>query len=250
MVTLYLHCMKFWESIFVVMVLAVLSWQASAQQVHHIGSLRSLHREGRTEATVLLDTLPQQHLYAIGPVEGLQGEIYVWDGKPFVAGWLKESGQPYVKKDVHPLRAVFLVYAQVPAWDTIPLNTHPSDLRQLERVIAREASRHGMDTTQAFPFLLYGKVQKGRGHVLQADSVAATVTPEARQDATFAFGFENVKSQLIGFYSQHHQGVFTHHDSFLHIHFRLNTKYQAGHLEEVAFDPAAPLWLYLPAGKH
>ena len=51
---------------------------------------------------------------------------------------------------------------------------------------------------------------------------------------------------MLGFYSQKHQGIFTSMDSYLHIHYLLSNKYQAGHLDEVVFDKATPIRLLIP----
>ncbi|WP_148261507.1 acetolactate decarboxylase [Flagellimonas ruestringensis] len=38
------------------------------------------------------------------------------------------------------------------------------------------------------------------------------------------FSFENIKGEFIGFYSEHHQGIFTHTDGFVYIHFLMKYK--------------------------
>ena len=41
---------------------------------------------------------------------------------------------------------------------------------------------------------------------------------------------------IIGFYSQKHQGVFTHHDSYLHLHLITKDGRWMGHLDRVSFQ--------------
>lgn len=220
-----------------------------AQQVEYTGGMHIINKERKTYATVLVDTLPQKHLYGIGPVENLQGEILVWDGKPFVAAITTDSKKPMLLKNVHPLKAIFFVYAQVPAWDTFKLHTAPQNMQQLQSSIGSTAAAAGFDTTIPFPFLLYGKIAAGKGHIMYMDTTQKVLTTEVQKAANHSYSFAAVKGQMLGFYSQHHQSVFTHKDSYLHIHFRLNTKYQAGHLDAVAFDDKEPVLLYLPANK-
>lgn len=204
-------------------------------------------RKGDLSASVLLDTLPQQHLFAIGPVENLQGEIMVWDGRAFKAAIMPDRKQPYVEKAPPGLKAIFLVYARVPAWDTLVISEPVEGMAALEELIGRYAHAHGTDTASAFPFLLFGKIKKGLGHIQMLDTATTRITPTVGDDAKVLLPVENQRAQFVGFYSHHHQRVFTHHDRFIHIHYRLYTKYHAGHLDEVMFDPAEPVRLLLPA---
>ena len=38
---------------------------------------------------------------------------------------------------------------------------------------------------------------------------------------------------ILGFYSEAHKGVFTHHDSNLHMHFKTETVNLAGHVDYI-----------------
>jgi acetolactate decarboxylase len=214
-------------------------------KVNFAGAMMKI-RQGDLSAAVLLDTLPQAHLFAIGPIENLQGELLVWDGKPFKAAMMPDRKQPFVEKAPANLKAIFLVYANVPAWDTVIIREPVPDMATLEKLVGQYAHRQGTDTSQAFPFLLFGKIAKGLGHIQMLDTAATKITPTVGDDAKVFLPIENQKAQFVGFYSHHHQRVFTHHDSYIHIHYRLYTKYHAGHLDEVAFDKGEPVRLLLP----
>ena len=45
------------------------------------------------------------------------------------------------------------------------------------------------------------------------------------------FDLQNVNGELLGFYSQQHEGVFTHKNKFIHVHF-VNEN-NAGHLDDL-----------------
>lgn len=214
-------------------------------KVNFAGAMMKI-RQGDLSAAVMIDTLPKEHLYAIGPVENLQGEIMVWDGKPFKAAMMPDRKQPYVEKAPANLKAIFLVYAKVPAWDTLVIREPVADIAALERLIGQYALQHGTDTSQAFPFLLFGRISKGLGHIQMLDTATTAITPTVGDDAKVLLPVENQRSQFVGFYSHHHRRVFTHHNRFIHIHYRLFNKYHAGHLDEVAFDKGEPVMLLLP----
>ena len=54
-----------------------------------------------------------EHLYALGPLEGLRGEISVFDGVPLIAR-VREGTVTVAAED--GAGACFLVYADVPSW--------------------------------------------------------------------------------------------------------------------------------------
>jgi len=218
---------------------------AQSSQVMYSGKMSKIGREGRVDADILVDTIKAGHLYALGPVEGLRGEIIVWNSKTFVAA-VTEDKKPYLQKNVRSLRAIFLVYADISQWDTLKLITKISSLEDLQRAITLAASLHGTDTASAFPFLLFGKVKEGSGHIMFKDTSETVLTPAVLKEANYINAFKDQEAQMLGFYSQHHQTIFTHHDSFLHIHYRLANRYQAGHLNTVSFDESEPIKLLLP----
>lgn len=227
--------------------MTLLSLIAFSQEnmVKYSGKMSKIGQEKRVDAAIMVDSIKGEHLYAIGPVENLRGEILVWDGKPFVAA-ITDDKKPYLQKNVQSLKAIFLVYADISQWDTVLLTNKISSLSDLEKTITKAAYQHGRDTATAFPFLIFGKVKEGSGHIMYKDSSVTTITTAALRDANHKNTFSNQYAQMLGFYSQHHQAIFTHHDSFLHIHYRMANKYQAGHLDIVSFDETEPVKLLLP----
>jgi acetolactate decarboxylase len=209
------------------------------------GRMSKIGQEKRVDAAIMVDSIKGNHLYAIGPVENLRGEILVWDSKTFVAA-ITDDKKPYLQKNVKSLKAIFLVYADISQWDTVLLTNKISSLNDLEKTITKAAFQQGTDTSKAFPFLIFGKVKEGSGHIMYKDSSVTAITPAALSDANYKNTFRNQYAQMLGFYSQHHQTIFTHHDSFLHIHYRMANKYQAGHLDMVSFNETEPVKLLLP----
>jgi acetolactate decarboxylase len=220
---------------------------AFAQQpiVKYQGKMSKIGQDGRVDSEILVDTIKGSHLYALGPVENLRGEIIVWDSKPWVAA-LTPEGEPTLLKHVKNLKAIFLVYAHIPQWDTIQLKDKIGSLTELQNSITKAASLHGTDTSSAFPFLLFGKVSKGSGSIMFKDPIINTINAESLKNAKHSNFFLNQNAQMLGFYSQLHQKIFTSSTSFIHIHYRLGNKYQCGHLDEVVFDQSEPLQLLLP----
>jgi acetolactate decarboxylase len=219
---------------------------SQAQLVKYSGAMRKIHQDKQVDASILIDTIKAKNLYALGPVENLRGEIIIWNNNAFVAA-LTEDGQPYVQKNVKNLKAIFLVYADVDQWDTILLReTQINSIADLETLISRAAHNQNIDTSIAFPFQIYARASNGHGHIMFKDTSATEITTEVLEKARTENSFTDQYIQMLGFYSQHHQSIFTHHNTYLHIHYRLRNKYQAGHLEHLKLDPDYPIKLLLP----
>jgi hypothetical protein len=182
------------------------------------------------QAVILVDTIQAEHLYAIGePADG-RGEIFLWDNAVFVAAVTPDTREPYVRRMVKDLDASYLLYTNVPKWDTIVLTQPVLALSELETAIAEAAAGHGIDTTQAFPFLLIGKIKSGEGDITFSDS--------STTNSTYVFPLHDKRAQMIGF----HRGG----SAGMRIHFRLQNKYHAGRLSAADFDESEPIRLFLP----
>jgi acetolactate decarboxylase len=220
--------------------------EIQAQVVKYSGSMSKIRQQKRVDGEILVDTIALANLYALGPVENLRGEIIVWNNNAFVAA-LTEDKKPYVQKNVKDLKAIFLVYADVKNWDTVLISKHQiSSISDLETFISKTAFLQGHDTSSAFPFQIFARAKQGSGHIMFKDTSITLITPEVLEKAKYTNSFTEQYIQMLGFYSQHHQTIFTHHDTFLHIHYRLRNKYQAGHLEELQLDPNYPIKLLFP----
>jgi acetolactate decarboxylase len=216
---------------------------AQTNPVQYKGSMQEMQKANGLTAAIMVDTLIQKNLYALGPAEFMQGEIIVWDGMPLVAA-VNENKEPYLKKNVHPLKAIFLVYANIPKWDTVNIINPISSLQALQAAVAYQAALNGIDTSEAFPFLIFGKMKSGKGHIMYAEPTTTNMAD--MKNANYPQITHEQYAQLLGFYSQHHQNIFTHIKSYIHVHYRLGNKYQAGHLDEVVFDETAPIQLLIP----
>ena len=56
---------------------------------------------------------------------------------------------------------------------------------------------------------------------------------------------ENSEVEIVGFFSTEHKGIFTHHDSNVHMHLITTDRKKMGHLDKVFFGNGS-MKLYLP----
>src|SRR5690349_1501426 len=82
--------------------------------VNYRGAMRDIFDKNDLTGKVELKmfrTMP--HFYALGPVEGLKGEIMVWDSVPYISQIREDALHIETSFDY---RAVFCVWARVSAW--------------------------------------------------------------------------------------------------------------------------------------
>jgi len=130
--------------------------------VEYSGALRTI-MSGNIQPVISLDTLSEKkHLYALGAVDNLKGEIQIFDGKPSNSFVIDNSMHI---KDSYSLKASLLVYAEVEEWNTFQIEN--SKIKSdLEEVIFERATNSGINTEEPFPFLLEGTIASVDWHVI------------------------------------------------------------------------------------
>lgn len=220
--------------------------KAVDRSVKNKGALMQL-MSGNLEATVSLDSLQTlPHLYALGALENLKGEIQIFDGQSFVS-----KKEAFNKVQIQPTfdhKASLLVYAQVPKWDdAIQLDEFTIN-SQLEKQIKNAAIVNGIDAEKPFPFLIKGRPSLLSWHVINWNDNDMEHSHKKHLESGPHGTFENKEVEIIGFYSEKHKAVFTHHTTFLHMHFKTDYKGIAGHVDSILGEKIFEnqLELYLP----
>lgn len=214
----------------------VVRWAGALKNVH-----QGLDFSGKIDLAPLAD-LP--HLYAVGPLENLQGEVTIWDGKPLISRVLEGSKDGQVKVDNSLVgKACFLVYGQAQSWKESKLDSSLT-ADQVDHVVKDAATKYGINTNKPFPFLIEGVAKTARYHVMnRTEAVPPTPGSESHEKAKVRFTLQDAPVSILGFYSEHHQAIFTHHSSFVHMHVKAASDKIAGHLEAIELEPGARLLL-------
>ncbi|MFN7120150.1 MAG: acetolactate decarboxylase [Saprospiraceae bacterium] len=196
-------------------------------------------REGKLEATIALDTIrDKQHLYGLGPLALLKGEILIVDGRAYVAQVNSDSSMKV--KENWLVKAPFFVQAKVEKWEQVPLPDSVLTITQLENYLLQ---LRGAEAT--FAFKLEGTVAEAHIHVVNLPSGTVVRSRADAHTGRRDFILKNTQAELIGFFSTQHQAVFTHHDSYVHIHLITKDRQKMGHLDTLQLKPGA-MTLYLP----
>jgi acetolactate decarboxylase len=221
-----------------------------------VGSFAATIGRGETAGRIRAEALPARGVWAVGPTEGLRGELTVVDGTAFVASLA--HGRVRVVQD-RSAAAPFLVWAEVARWHTMALPGTIADQRQLEAHLGMLAAQHGLDPDGPFPFLLTGAARHVEWHVLGGPAPGpahgAGAGHGARRGPGHGAGhgagqvderrtLRRRAMTLVGFYSRRHEDVFTHAGEYSHIHFVSDDHALSGHVD--ALEPGPGLTLHLP----
>lgn len=197
------------------------------------GAMMDAMHKGELASKIDLDTLPDKSsLYGLGPLAFMRGEILVLDGQAFVSR-VDTSGGMKVRENFQ-VGAPFFVRANVRQWTEVPLPSGKLDQKSLEEFIIEKSQ----ERNKAFAFKLQGKFNHIDIHVQNLPEGAKVSSPQEAHQGQTSFLLGDVEADILGFFSKEHQGVFTHHDSFVHMHLITKDRKQMGHLDEVEFDGA------------
>src|SRR5215470_2661133 len=130
--------------------------------VEYVGGQRTLFATGRAERTFSLESLVgRRGIFAVGPVEGLDGDITIFESRPYVA---KVRGEGYIVDHTYAHGAIFLVWTERAAWDDVPIPGTVKSYRDLQEFVKAQAAAAGIDVTKPFPFLLSGTPAEVKWH--------------------------------------------------------------------------------------
>jgi acetolactate decarboxylase len=68
-------------------------------------------------------------------------------------------------------------------------------------------------------------------------------SPAEAHQGQVNYSVNDEQVEIIGFFSTEHKTIFTHHDTFLHMHLITADRQQMGHLDEVLLGKGMKLYL-------
>lgn len=213
--------------------------QLNAQSVvYSAGMARNVMMGTNLNAHVQLDSLLiKNHLYALGPVDNLQGEVTVLNGVPVVS---QTTANNTIQTRIDSLvKAPFMVYTYAENWRYKASDACITNMGLLSDEVERIAHEMGINVNEEpFAFKVEGTFEEVKFHVIMRDINEVEHSHEKHNEAKKHFVRNNVKGTLLGFYSKHHQGVFTHKGQFIHVHFVADDKSETGHVDGLNFIQA------------
>ena len=135
--------------------------------------------------------------------------------------------------------APLFVYANVTEWNEMAV---PSDVKTIQDLV-KFINDETAILKRPFAFKLIGHVSRAVIHIQNLPEGTTVSSPDEAHQGQINFDIANEEGEIIGFFSTEHKGVFTHHDSFLHMHLITHDESKMGHLDELEIGR---MNLYLP----
>lgn len=208
--------------------------------VQIVGAMKNVMWKGELAGTINLDTIKNKNgLYGLGPVEYLTGELLIIDGKSYSSTVLADSSISV--KETYQTKAPFLVYINQIDWSVETLPSNIKTIKDLEKFIDNKK----LDFNRPFVFKLKGQIENADIHIQNLPKGTKVSSPEEAHQGQVNYSLKNNTVDIVGFFSTDHKGVFTHHDSNVHMHLITNDRKKMGHLDKVTFGNGT-IQLYLP----
>jgi acetolactate decarboxylase len=206
-----------------------------------IGGQRETIMNGKLAAVLDLKTLAgRQHLYGIGPIEQLRGEVTIASSRPALAR-VASDGTVKVTESFEA-GVPFFVWAEVPLWHHVPIPAEVRSFQDLESFVPKAAGEVGLDVDKPLPFLVRGRERLIEFHVLNRIGDAPHGM-EMHKKVQVTFELEDAEMIIVGFHSTKHRGIFTPGDSNIHIHFQTLDNSKSGHIQKLQLGEGAILSL-------
>ena len=195
------------------------------------GAMSNVMRKGDLSNTIKLDTISnKKNLYGIGPNKALKGELLINDGVSYVSKVTSDSTMLVEK--TFKTSAPFFVSANVEKWTKIEL---PSSIRNIED-LEKHIDKTTIDIEQPFAYKLIGQIESATIHIQNLPDKTIISSPKDAHKGQVNYKLNNESVEIVGFFSRKHQGIFTHHDSFLHMHLITENENFMGHLDTIKFE--------------
>ncbi len=200
-------------------------------EVKYFGALKNIMHKGDISAQTDLSNFENiKHLYAIGALENLKGEIQIIDGKShntLVVDSAISFDRSFDKK------ATLLVYATIEKWNYFKIPDEIKTYEQLENHITSVAKENDININKPFPFMIDGNIDSFNWHVINWKDGDTEHSHEKHVNSGPHGTVENRDVELIGFYSDSHHAIFTHHTTNMHIHVKTLDNKIAGHVDDL-----------------
>jgi acetolactate decarboxylase len=231
--------------VLIVVAVTMVAWRAAdvpaAREegvVRWVGAMHKAVHDADHGGKVSLEALAKQpHLNAIGPVEGLRGEITVIDGERWVA--VMSPDGPAGSADV---QAAFLAWSYVPAWTSVAIPEGVQTKRDVEAFILRAAREAGFPEGEPLVFRIDGRVREMDLHIiwhLPGDAPGR----ESHERAKKPVRVKGEAVRVVGFWSERHRGVFTPMVTPFHMHAVAGEGRVSGHVDDLLLEAGATLRL-------
>ena len=254
------RAIRIFTSLLAVLLIAVVAYAAivGAKKeglVEYVGAQKEIFKTGKAASVVSLEDLADRKgLYAMGPIDGLAGEITIFDSKPYIT---KVRGNDYTLDKTYKHGAFFLVWTEQKDWINVPLPATVKGYVDLQKFVKEQAQKAGVDVTKPFPFLMTGTPAEIKWHINVDRTEGKPITKELFVKSKEPYVTKSEPVDIIGFFSEKHSGIFLSQyapaikegsgmENAIHIHLISKTSKAAGHIDDITFGDGMVLRLPKP----
>jgi len=191
-------------------------------EVTNIGELRQIMHQGQFQARVRLDSLIGEHVFGLGALDSLSGEVIVLDDQVYSS---RLENETLVIDNSSQAEATLFVYSEVSKWDTLEV----SNFTDIGELISKRSKEARLEAP--FPFLLIGAPELLDYHVINFNPEISDFSNH--KEGAFTEALSKIEVLILGFYATDAKGIYTHHDSDLHMHFIDVTEERMGHIDDI-----------------
>jgi acetolactate decarboxylase len=214
--------------------------QQSNSTVKVVGEMKNVMWKGQLYGTIDLDTIANKNnLYGLGPIENLAGEIMIIEGKSYKSTVLSDTSM--IVKETYHMKAPFFAYANITNWTEQTLPDSIQSAIQIEQYLDNITASHA----RPFLFKFVGTVEQATIHIVNLPKGSIVSSPDEAHAGQVNYELENEPAEIIGFFSTMHKAIFTHHNTFLHMHLITSDRKKMGHLDQLRLKKGT-MKLYLP----
>jgi acetolactate decarboxylase len=210
-------------------------------KVEVVSNMKKVMTGQDLSASVKWDTIPREHLFAVSPLDAVAGEVTIIDGAIYTST-VNKKGKVKLARS-WGVKSPFAVYAQVSSWEAFETEVNISNEDELQKTIEYIALKNGYNLNEPIPFKIEGNFDEVLYHIISKPKKEKIHNHELHQKAKKFFTLKNTSGVLIGFYSQNHEGIFTHKGQFVHTHFVDDTKQNMGHLDDIKIYQTIKIFL-------
>ncbi|HCI15651.1 MAG: hypothetical protein HOG73_00850 [Candidatus Marinimicrobia bacterium] len=222
--------------IFIIVTFLISCTQKEQNDIQIYGALSEIMHGGARDGVIdLSKVISDDHIYGLGSMENLNGEILIMDSHLLI-NRAKAGESPTHEMDVSTeTKALLLVTAKVKSWKNISIYSS-TDYNSIDTMIKQEAIKAGVDTENPFPFIIEGKFNNVAWHIISPQD------KDGSHDDHLAKSWKRkdseVNGKILGFYSEKHQAIFTHHTRYTHLHIWYESEALSGHIDDLTIkDP-------------
>lgn len=223
--------------------------------VEFAGAQKNIFATGKAEPALTVGTMAgTTDYFGVGAVAGLDGEITVYRGKPYIS---KVRGDTVSVDHARNHGAVFAVWTRQSNWREEPIPAEVKSYLELQSFVKARATAAGIDVTKPFPFLLAGAPAEVKWHINVDLTEGQPITPELFAKSKANYVAKNQPTDIVGFYSENHPGVFISAyapaikadsgvKNAIHIHMVSRDGKAAGHIDDLTLQAGMSLRLPQP----